>query len=335
MTTDNKNENDNDDITTTVRSRGWLLTIMRDGKHSDGTPFHYDVENIESVLDGIPWMGQLESGHETHREHFQIYIERKNPMKLSTIRRLFSNAVHAEPRRGTKQQAFDYCSKVDTRIDGPWFHGITADDVVDASGVRTDLASLQDAVINQHRSINEILLDADLGPLAAHCIPWLERLQYASYSASVPDYRDIHTVYVYGPSGSGKTSNTIGSRAVPGLFTDYYRITDYKNPWDRYAGQSTLILDEFKGQIDFSLLLNVLDSYKCEVPARYSNKIAAWTTVVIISNVPPSSRYMYQYEPDSRWAAFRRRINRTFFIDRNSPADDETADYRDYIQSLA
>ena len=79
----------------------------------------------------------------------------------------------------------------------------------------------------------------------------------------------------------------------------------------------------------------MLDSYKCEVPARYSNKIAAWTTVIIISNVPLTSDYMYFNEPVSRWNALRRRINKTFFIDRNNPADDETTAYRDYIQSLA
>ena len=40
--------------------------------------------------------------------------------RLSGVKELTGTAAHWEPRRGTHQQAAAYCSKEETRIDGPW-----------------------------------------------------------------------------------------------------------------------------------------------------------------------------------------------------------------------
>ena len=50
--------------------------------------------------------------------------------------------AHLEKRRGSKSQAIDYCTKSDSRIDGPWIHG----DIGPQAGKRNDLKVFVQAV---------------------------------------------------------------------------------------------------------------------------------------------------------------------------------------------
>ena len=56
-------------------------------------------------------------------------------------------------------------------------------------------------------------------------------------------------------------------------------------------------------------MLNYLDIYPLTLPARYTDRVACYTTVYITSNVPLSEQYMdiqrYQLET---WRAFLRRV---------------------------
>lgn len=69
-------------------------------------------------------MFQAEVGEETNTPHFQGYVEWKQKKTFTAAKALLGgDKVHLEARRGTQQQAIDYCSKEDTRVDGPWYHG--------------------------------------------------------------------------------------------------------------------------------------------------------------------------------------------------------------------
>lgn len=64
---------------------------------------------------------QREKGEEG-TEHLQGYIELTKPSRLSAMKKWLTTA-HFEARKGTAQQAADYCRKDDSRIDGPWERG--------------------------------------------------------------------------------------------------------------------------------------------------------------------------------------------------------------------
>ncbi len=90
-----------------------------------------------------------------------------------------------------------------------------------------------------------------------------------------------------------------------------YRVTDYEHPFDGYAGQDSLVLDEFHSQLKISETLNLLDGYPLELRCSYANKIACFTTVYIISNLDLYSQCpLIQYEQPDTWAAFLRRIHK-------------------------
>lgn len=64
---------------------------------------------------------QREKGAEG-TEHLQGYIELHAPIRLSAMVEWLRGA-HFEPRRGTRDQARDYCMKEDSRLAGPWERG--------------------------------------------------------------------------------------------------------------------------------------------------------------------------------------------------------------------
>jgi hypothetical protein len=110
--------------------------------------------------------------------------------------------------------------------------------------------------------------------------------------------------YWYGDSGTGKTYLAITSHDI----NDVYIVNSYdKGSFDNYRGQKVVIFDEFRGDIPISSLLQYLDIYPLQLPARYNNKWAVFTEIYLISNIPLSNQYYFQ--DTETWKALRRRIH--------------------------
>ena len=116
---------------------------------------------------------------------------------------------------------------------------------------------------------------------------------------------DIEVTYVYGQTGAGKT------RGIMDKYGDekVYRVTDYTHPFDSYRCQEVIVFDEFRSSLKIQNMLNYLDIYPLELPARYNNKWACYTKVFIVSNIPLEAQYVnVQFENEPTWAAFLGRI---------------------------
>ena len=77
-------------------------------------------------------------------EHIQGYLEFTKPVKFGGIKKWLPTA-HLEPRKGTRDQARDYCMKEDSRIAGPWEYGSWS---AGGSGARTDIAIARDLILD-------------------------------------------------------------------------------------------------------------------------------------------------------------------------------------------
>lgn len=292
-----------------TRSRGWLLTIKAENR-----PFSV----IENALSAYPFCGQLEQGEGKNAyQHYQLWLESGQPLRFSTLKKALESGgiedAHCEMRQGTKQQAFDYVTKEATRIEGPWFRGLTQEDAYTRQGQRNDLKELRDKIIVDGLSVSEVLL-SDVEGKAARYIPYLERLEEATRRAKYgSQFREVRVHYVWGNPGVGKTYSVYAKNSP----SDIYRITDYtSHPFDGYEGQRILVLDEYDSQLPFSFLLNVLDRYPLTLPARYHNRQAAFDEVWIISNKPVDDQYPRISYIQRR--AFMRRITDVRLIERQS-----------------
>ena len=174
-----------------------------------------------------------------------------------------------ERSRGTWEQNREYCTKAETREAGPWEHGQHL-----AQGRRSDLG--------------------DVAAMVLADIAWIR------YGKGVVALRaDVH-VFVRS-TGTGK-SRAAHAEAGESVFV----LCDPTGKWwDGYASQETVIIDDLRGEIQFTCLLKLLDRYPMQVQTK-----GGWTNLsarhwFITSNLP----VVDWYGPNIDIAPLRRRIS--------------------------
>lgn len=87
----------------------------------------------------------------TSREHIQGYVEFRSQYSLSRVKDILKDpTAHIEKRRGTAQQASDYCKKRETALGS-----FTEFGEISSQGKRSDLEEVKE-LIDQKASIKEI-----------------------------------------------------------------------------------------------------------------------------------------------------------------------------------
>ena len=302
-----------------TQGRDWVFTV-NNPKMTEDEFFAYlkTLVNVKYFCFGRE-KGDGTDGNPVGTEHHQGYIEFSMPKKFSTMKGYFSDATIGVNgaifhRNGTKTQARDYVFKIGahadkahTKLSNTYEHGTFAE-----CGERTDLTEMMD-------DIEGGLDDIDLsrkhhGKYARH-ISWADRFRQQTVVKKFGKMRrlNLEVVYIYGKAGVGKT------RHVMDLYGDenVYRITDYDgNVFDNYNNEDVVAFEEFRSQVRIDMMLNFLDIYPLRLPARYNNKVACFTNVFLITNLPLSAQYkkVQELHPET-WAAFLRRIHKVFNFD--------------------
>jgi len=215
---------------------------------------------------------QLECGSNLH---YQGYVEFTACRKLDWVRRWLPGA-HFEARKGTRQQARDYCQKRDdTYVDGPW-HWPSEDAFRVNPGHRSDLEGAV-AALADGAGIRDIA--SDHGAVFVKYFKGLERLH--ALLQDVPSWREVACFYIHGRSGCGKTS------AIYEFFepSEVYSLSSKAPLWfDGYCGQPALLIDEYSGLPEREALLRLLDGHPLDLPVKGSFVRAAWRWVFVLSN---------------------------------------------------
>ncbi|UJO02088.1 Rep [Molossus molossus associated circovirus 1] len=224
-----------------ARARNWIFT--------DNNPERHEPDWPDTVKYAI-W--QLERGAEG-TQHLQGYVEFKHSTPLTRCKSILPRA-HWEVRRGTQQQAIDYCSKQNTREAGPWTFGELA---LASQGARNDLLELKRAIDEGKREIE----------LYEHSAMWKYRSSALAYRNLTCPRRD-HITRVYlciGPTGCGKTS--FCKRVAPEAYWKF-RSPGSNEWWDGYDRHSDVVIDEFYGWIKYDTLLRLIDSSPLSVEIK-------------------------------------------------------------------
>lgn len=300
------------------QSRKWQLTFNNPAEHG----FAHDaiVAGIENLASVVYWCMCDEVGSEgTYHTH--VYLCFQNPKMHTVLANAFPGA-HRENVRGTSQQNRDYVlkdgEKYNKQSDGTY-------DYVDSSGKRHQGTNYSDTFLewgelpHEHQGkskdvekILALLKDGadnleivDQVPSAMLNIDKVERTRSMYRDKEFAStWRDLSVTYIFGRTGAGKTRSVMEQYG----YTNCYRVTDYKHPFDTYDGQDVLIFEEFRSSLKHGDMLNYLDGYPLLLPCRYFNRQACFTKVFIITNVPPDAQYANS-DLESR-RAFWRRIHR-------------------------
>lgn len=262
---------------------------------------------------------QIERSPETQKLHIQGYLELSKPSRMGPVKEILKNSkAHLEPRKGTREQARDYCRKEESRVDGPWEWG---DFGKTRQGGRCDL----DAV---HEALKEGKTEVDIADqfFATWTRNWKSFERYRLLTAQ---NRTTKTkgMFVYGKPGTGKTTWVLEN------YPDaYYHSSTMGNWYDGYTGQECCVFDDCYGSVPFSTYLKAIDQGPFRVPIKGSSIAFTAKLVIVIANTLPETWYKNE-RGQMDFRALYRRFEEIKYFDEDREMQ-PFADWDEFLRAL-
>lgn len=282
----------NKTIKNDTKSRSWFCVWNNPQNHIDETePEKIIYKIIEIWTENHPTRTcaiNYEIG-DNGTPHCHMVLEDSNQVRFSTITNMFSG-IHVEETKGNKAQAEDYIYKREpfsekkhTLVHPPVFYG----EIKAHQGARNDLYIIQE-LLEQGKTPNQIL---DENFLYRKHETMIRKHFFRLREKSTPPHRKITVYWHVGESGSGKSFFYTELCEKYGR-DNIFLLTDYDGGgFDTYCAEKYLFMDEFKGNMKFQTLLNILDNYPTQLHCRYANALSLWDEVHITSVYPPEEIY--------------------------------------------
>jgi len=237
--------------------------------------------------------------------HYQGYIEFTTKKTYTAIKRFTHPSIHLEPRKGTQQQAITYCTKEESRLDGPWEFGERARG--GSQSTRTDWETLK-------RRLDDGASIEDIAESHFSLFLRYERGIRSYKRLKQPEYNDKPEVIVYyGPGHTGKSH-----RARIEAGNDYYLL---RRPnvrggalwWNGYAQQEVVLVDEFYGWmlLDEFLVLTE-EGIGRTVQTKGGHEKFASKKIIFTSNKHPFD--WYKQDTITDWGSYVRRFTDICFV---------------------
>lgn len=268
-----------------------------------------EFDDFERRLRALPefrgLVHQLEECPDTGRVHLQGYLELKKPKRLSGLKKIRAD-VHWEPARGSREDCVRYCTKEVSR----YAQGVCDEILREKStqGRRSDLLDLSLAITRGEMSRDEVFTNRpDI--ICKYSKGLAELFNWRARRDRMGD-RQLAVTVLWGDAGVGKTRYAYNSTEPEDVFI-LCKSNSNNLWWDNYEGQGTLVIDDFYGWVEHSVLLRILDRYPFRLEIKGSTTWAAWRHVYITSNRHPGTWYSksFPWEEDK---ALQRRLGRIF-----------------------
>lgn len=327
-----------------LQSRKWQLTFNNPVEH--GYSHEVIKERLALFSSLVYWCMSDEIGNEgTYHTH--LFVVFSSAVRFTTIRNKFEGA-HLEIVNGTSKQNRDYIRKEGKWADDDKSETNLSDTFeeygempLESQGKRSDITKL-------YQMIKDGLDNYEIVEESPSYLLQLDKIEKTRQMIREKTYRqvwrDVETTYIFGESGAGKTRSVMEKYG----YDQVYRITDYDHPFDSYNGQDIIVFEEFRSSLRINDMLNYLDGYPLYLPCRYMNRVACFTKVYIITNIPLEYQYVdVQNKYSEIWGAFLRRIKRVVqyivfgpvnydsleeYFERNKPVDQK--DLKDIYREL-
>lgn len=255
--------------------------------------------------------------------HIHLFFYCANAVSFDRVKKLFPSA-HIESARGSCQENRDYIRKEGKFLDCEKKESNIIETFEEYGIIPLDKSAKNETVSEQVLEMiengfsNAKIIKAF--PSYSTKISHLDRTrQTLLEDEHKEDWRDLEVTYIFGETATGKTRYVMEKYG----YSNVYKITNYKNPFDGYAGQDVILFDEFRSSIPLSDMLQFLDGYPCLLPARFADKVACFSKAYVISNINLSKQYSEIQNSDAEsWNAFVRRFTSVIEFRRNMPFSD-------------
>lgn len=254
----------------------------------------------------ISYMVQQLECKDGKRYHWQGYLELKKPMRLTQLKTIFGDDIHWEIRRGTKDEARNYCMKEESAVrkfidlDGSESEFKPEEDgEFKRQGKRTDLLNVYED-IKEGKDLYDIITRNPVQYIKFH--RGIERMKMiVDIKNNDKKFRNVEVTWISGKPGIGKTRRIyeMGNVAI---------ITKpHSTLWfDNYIDQEILLIDDFDKWIEVNTLLHLLDGYEHHLPIKGGFVRAKYTKVFITANQTFDEMYLGHQQYD----ALKRRIHK-------------------------
>ena len=305
-------------------SRKFQLTINNPTQHG------YDHSRIKSILSQFPgavyWCLCDEIG-EQGTPHTHVYLVCKNSVMFETLHKRFYGA-YIEAAKGSHQENRDYIRKEGKWLDDAKHETNLANTFEEWGEMPPERSSRETqseqimAMVSSGKSNAEILSEI---PGAYNKLNYIEQARQTLLEEKYRNvWRNLDITYIWGETGSGKTRTVMETYG----YANVYRVTDYAHPCDSYKGQDVILFEEFRSSLPLASMLTYLDGYPIELPCRYANKVACFTKVFLISNIPLEKQYPnVQLDEPASWTAFCRRIHHILRLDKDFQVLEDDPDF--------
>jgi len=236
--------------------------------------------------------------------HLQCYFEFSKKKRLTWLRANLSERAHYESRKGTPQQAADYCKKEGL------FYEYGNVSRTGGQGKRNDLIDVWEEM-RDHRPLREIL--------AAHPATVIRNLKnLKAIDAMMQPKRDFqpYVTYIYGATGVGK-SMFVHQREVD----VYVHYDSSLGKWnDGYENEAAYLDDEFTGDMPVAYYNGKYDRYPFKLEMKGASTEFNSRRIYILSNYS-----IAQIARDKNWTAeqeeqFRRRMDEVHHLHKQQGA---------------
>lgn len=281
-----------------TRSRCWVGTwnnpTMEDDEFLKYLQKLYDDELLQYGI------FQREEGETNHVIHYQFFLNFKTPQYFKKLKSTYiPYGAHFKPMYSSARRCREYCSKVETRVSGPYEVG-----EFEEERQRTDLMRAI-KLIDEGVSY-ELVAKIYPSQSLQYSRQLKEREQMVALEAEKNNFRKLEVTYIYGPAGSGKTRYVLEKHGMANV----YRVKFYdQRAFDAYRGQKIIFFDEFRSSFKkIADMLSYLDGYPLELPCRNKDRVARYTIVYIASNIGLDKQYVdvQENEPETYKALLRR-----------------------------
>lgn len=289
------------------RSRKYQLTFNNPEKHKSCS--HPAIKEKLSNWENIIYWCVCDEIAKVPHTH--LFVQFKNPVYFSSIKKTFPSA-HIEEAQGTAEENRTYIRK-EGKFEGTEKGTTNLKDTFEewgtmpqtGQGRRNDLANLYQMIKDGYSNVEILEINPDNLLNLQHIDK--ARLEILASRYKAERRMNLLVTYVSGATGFGKSRYILDNHGD----SNVYQVTDYKHPFDTYSGEDVIVFEEFRSDLPIGNMLNYLDIYPLQLPARYNNRQACYNFVYIVSNWKLDDQYHnIRLEQTETWNAFIRRIHK-------------------------